>query len=202
MKTAVAAAALFLAAAAGLEAQDVLVELKDIDPTIVVDLKYATADNFMKEVLYRDARCFLQPEVAARLVRVQKRLRLEGKGLKIYDGYRPLAVQKRMFARFPHPGFVADPAKGSNHNRGAAVDAGLVDAEGRDLAMPSAYDEFSERSHIAYAGGTDAERMNRRLLQDAMQAEGFKPLESEWWHYDDPDCKTYPVLDIPIENLE
>ncbi len=182
-------------------AEDVLVELKDIEPSIGVDLKYATADNFMKEKLYSDARCFLRPEVAARLVRVQTRLRAKGLGLKIFDGYRPLAVQKKMFARFPYPGFVADPAKGSNHNRGAAVDVGLVDAAGKELPMPSAYDEFSERSHIAYAGGTAVESQNRQTLQDAMQAEGFKPLESEWWHFDDPDCKTYPVLDIPIESL-
>ena len=178
-----------------------LVEIKDLDSTIVLDIKYATADNFMKEILYPDARAFLQPRVAERLVRVQERLRAQGLGLKVFDGYRPLSVQKKMFARFPQPGFVADPAKGSNHNRGAAVDVGLVDATGHELPMPSRYDEFSERSHIRYAGGTAEELKNRGILQDAMKAEGFKPLETEWWHFDDPDWQQYPILDIPIEDL-
>jgi len=174
-----------------------LVEVQKVDPSIYVELKYKTADNFMNEVLYdADFRCFLRPEVAQRVARVQAHLRGQGYGLKIFDGYRPLSVQKRMFARFPQPGFVADPKKGSNHNRGAAVDLTLVDLEGNQLPMPSEYDEFSERAHIEYQGGSVQERKNRKILQQAMTQEGFRPLRSEWWHFDDPKAKTYAVLDI------
>ncbi|MBI2095049.1 MAG: M15 family metallopeptidase [Candidatus Omnitrophica bacterium] len=177
-----------------------LVEIQKIDPRIRTDIRYATADNFMKEILYPSARCFLRRETAAKLSRVQAALEKKGLGLKVFDGYRPLAAQKKMWARFPLEGFIANPAKGSNHNRGAAVDLTLVDREGRELPMPSAYDEFSERSRRDWAGGADAERKNRRVLEEAMHREGFAGLSTEWWHFDDTDAKNYPVLDISFED--
>ena len=168
-----------------------------------MDLRYTTADNFMKEPLYpQGARCFLRHETAARLSHVQEALERQGMGLKIFDGYRPLSVQKKMWARFPMEGYVANPAKGSNHNRGAAVDLALVDTEGHELAMPSAYDEFSERSHRDYSGGSKAALKNREILQKAMEKEGFHGISTEWWHFDDIDCKKYPVLDLPISEVE
>ncbi len=179
-----------------------LVDLKKIIPSIRVDIRYATADNFMKEVLYPEARCLLRKEVAEKLVRVQERLQSKGLGLKIFDGYRPLSVQKKMWARVPIEGYVANPAKGSNHNRGAAVDVTLVDASGQELPMPSAYDEFSEKAHRDYAGGTEAARENRRMLRDAMETEGFHGISTEWWHFDDADAKKYPVLDLPFSSVE
>ena len=166
-----------------------------------VDIRYATADNFMKEILYAEARCLLRREVAEKIVRVQKRLVEQGLSLKIFDAYRPLSVQKKMWAKFPLEGYVANPAKGSNHNRGAAVDVTLVDKEGKELSMPSAYDEFSEKAHAGYAGGTEAERQNRQTLKDAMEAEGFKGISTEWWHFDDIDAKNYPVLDLPLSSV-
>lgn len=180
-----------------------MVELKKLDPTIAVELKYATPHNFMNEVMYpEDARCFLLRETAERLLRVHRALASQGLGIKIFDGYRPLSIQKKMFARFPKPGYVADPKKGSNHNRGAAVDVTLVDlATGLELAMPSQYDEFSERSHLNYTGGTPEESENRRILQEAMAREGFKPISMEWWHFDDPQSSQYAVLDLPIEDV-
>jgi D-alanyl-D-alanine dipeptidase len=180
------------------EGEKLLVDIREVDPTILLDIKYATADNFMGEVLYDTARCFLRPQVAARLARAQTALRERGLGLKIFDGYRPHSVQVRMFERYPFPGYVADPKTGSNHNRGAAVDVGLVDASGRELAMPSKYDEFSERSHLDYAGGTEEERRNRAVLQDAMRDAGFMPITTEWWHFNDPDAASYAVLDVPL----
>ncbi len=164
-------------------------------------VRYATADNFMKEKLYPVARCFLRRETAAKLSRVQDSLGEAGLGLKIYDGYRPLSVQRKMWARFPFAGYVADPAKGSNHNRGAAVDVALVDSQGHELAMPSGYDEFSERSHRDYAAGSRAALKNREILREAMEKEGFRGISTEWWHFDDEDSKQYPVLDLPIESL-
>lgn len=179
-----------------------MVDIQALDPTILVDLKYATRDNFVGEQLYpRTARGYLQRGVAEALARVQARLRTQGYGLKVWDGYRPLAVQKKLWQRFPVPGFVANPAVGSNHNRGAAVDVTLVDLRGRELVMPTRYDEFSERAHRTYQGGAAKQRQHREILQEAMLAEGFTGLMSEWWHFDFQDPRRFPILDIPFEQL-
>ncbi|MBI4353392.1 MAG: M15 family metallopeptidase, partial [Candidatus Omnitrophica bacterium] len=175
-----------------------LVEVQKLDPGIRLDVRYAASDNFMGEALYPEARCFLQKETARKLVRAQWGLRQRGLGLKVFDGYRPLSVQKKMWAKFPREGYIANPAKGSNHNRGAAVDVTLVDEEGKELLMPSPYDEFSERSHRDYQGGSPQSLENRRILQEAMEKEGFAGLSTEWWHFDDRDAKRYPVLDAPF----
>lgn len=179
-----------------------LVDLSKEIPGLRFDIRYATEDNFVKEKLYPEARCLLRRETAAKLARVQNGLAEKGLSLKLFDGYRPLSVQKKLWEKYPVEGFVANPAKGSNHNRGAAVDLTLTDQEGNELPMPSAYDEFSERAHRDYAGGTDEERKNRGLLEEAMQKEGFIGLRSEWWHFDDVDAKKYPVLDLPFSSVE
>ena len=180
-----------------------LVEVQKINHDIRVDMRYITADNFMKEPLYpADARCFLRHEPAESLSRVQESLEKQGLGLKIFDGYRPLSVQKKMWAKFPLDGYVANPAKGSNHNRGAAVDLTLVDREGLELSMPSEYDEFSERAHRDYAGGTEAQRNNRHTLEEAMAREGFIGLRTEWWHFDDSNAKSYPLLDFSFSDVD
>jgi D-alanyl-D-alanine dipeptidase len=178
-----------------------LVPVQDVNPHIRVELRYATPDNFMKEILYPYfAACLLRREAVESLSRVQTALEARGLGLKIYDAYRPLSVQKKMWAKFPVEGYVANPAKGSNHNRGAAVDLTLVDLEtGKELPMPSAYDEFTERAHRDYAGGTPEQTKNRRILEEAMQKENFKGISTEWWHFDYKDAKSYPVLDISFE---
>lgn len=178
-----------------------LVDIQKVNPHIRIEIRYATSNNFMKEALYPEARCLLRSEVAQKLSRVQANLEKQGLGLKIFDGYRPLSVQKKMWAKFPLDGYVANPAKGSNHNRGAAVDLTLVGAEGHELPMPSPYDEFSERAHRDYLGGTPAETQNRKLLEDAMTQEGFHGISTEWWHFDDINCKSYPVLDLPFSSV-
>ncbi len=162
-------------------------------------MRYKTKDNFVGEPLYpADARLFLRKEAAEALMRVQKSLEKEGLGLKIFDGYRPLSAQKVMWAKYPVEGYVANPAKGSNHNRGMAVDLTLVDGTGAELPMPSGYDEFTERAHRDYAGGTEEQRKNRAILENAMHAEGFRGITTEWWHFDYKDAKSYPVLDSPF----
>lgn len=176
-------------------------DVKAIIPDIVVDLRYATPNNFTGTVLYDTARCFLRRTTAERLARVQERLRRRGLGLKIWDGYRPLSVQWKMWELVRDPKYVADPRKGSRHNRGAAVDVTLVDSLGNELEMPTGYDDFTEKAHRNWQGGSATARRNRQILEEAMRAEGFLPLPSEWWHFDDPDWREFDILDIPIREL-
>jgi D-alanyl-D-alanine dipeptidase len=181
---------------------EALVDIASADPRIIVDIRYATPDNFMHRVLYPVNRCLLRASAARRLSRVQDDLEMRGFGLKIHDGYRPLSVQKMMWQVMPNESFVANPAKGSRHNRGAAVDVTLVDRFGRDVPMPSSYDEFSERAGREYPGGTVCARYNRDTLLAAMQRRGFTTLKSEWWHFDAPGWRNYPVMDVPLADAD
>lgn len=181
-----------------------LVELVALDPTLRLDIRYAGPRNFLGTALYGQARAFLQRPAAEALVRVQRSLAGEGLGLLVHDGYRPWYVTKMFWdATPPHQRrFVADPAKGSRHNRGGAVDVTLVDREtGRELEMPSTYDEFSERAHPGYAGGSAAARANRDLLRRHMEAEGFTVHEYEWWHFDYRDASSYAIGNERFEDL-
>ena len=179
----------------------VLVDALDVDSTLVLDIRYATPRNFTGRALYPVARCLLRPDVAARLARVQERLRAEGLGLAVFDCYRPLSIQRALWDLVPDERYVANPAKGSRHNRAAAVDLTLVDAAGAQLPMPSEYDEFTPRSHRDYTGGEEAARANRERLERAMADEGFVGLPTEWWHFDAPGWERYPVLDVPLTVL-
>ncbi len=178
-----------------------LVDVQQVIPDIVVDLKYATTDNFTGQVLYEVPRCFLRRATAERLARVQARLRKQGLGLKIWDGYRPRSVQWKMWKLVPDSRYVADPRKGSRHNRGAAVDVTLVDSTGRELEMPTGFDDFTEKAHRDYQGCSETARRNRALLEAAMTAEGFVPLPTEWWHFDDPEWRKYELLDVSLSEL-
>lgn len=175
-----------------------LVDMGTYDPSIIQDIKYATTDNFTGQVLYPSARCLLREPVAARLARVQTQLKKQGLGLKVFDCYRPVTVQKKMWEVFPDENFVANPAGGSRHNRGASVDVGLVDSAGRELPMPSVFDEFSARSHLDYMAASTAALNNRQTLQNAMQQAGFLPVTTEWWHFDAPDWRNYDLLDADV----
>ncbi|HYP27394.1 MAG TPA: M15 family metallopeptidase [Blastocatellia bacterium] len=182
-----------------------LVELRKLDRTMRLDIRYATSNNFLGRPVYRQARAFLQRPAALALARVNRALRREGYGLVIHDGYRPWSVTKIFWDSTPEDKreFVADPSKGSRHNRGCAVDLSLFDLKtGRTVEMPSGYDEMTERSHINYAGGTAEQRRLRDLLRAAMEAEGFMVFEPEWWHYDYKDWKEYPILNIPFERIK
>jgi len=176
-----------------------LVELVRLDPTIKLDIRYATSNNFLGRPVYTEARAFLQRPAAEALVRANKSLRKKGYGLIIHDGYRPWSVTKIFWDATPEDKkqFVADPSQGSRHNRGCAVDLSLYDLKtGKEVVMPSEYDEMTDRSHINYAGGSDDQRRLRDLLRSAMEAEGFAVYEPEWWHYDYKDWKEYPILNI------
>jgi D-alanyl-D-alanine dipeptidase len=181
-----------------------LVEVAALDPTLKLDVRYATTANFMHRVLYSQPRVFLQREAASALVRAHRALRAQGYGLLLFDGYRPWRVTKMMWDETPRAqrDFVANPAKGSKHNRGCAVDLSLYDlASGREAEMPSAYDEFSPRADPGYAGGTGEQRARRDLLRRAMEAEGFTVEPNEWWHFNCRDWQAYPILDVPFEEL-
>lgn len=181
--------------------EDPLVEVASTDPRIRVRTVYATPDNFVGEVLYPVSRTYLRRSAMERLSRVQTRLEARGLGLIVYDGYRPWSVTKRMWEVVGDPDFVADPSRGSRHNRGMAVDCGLVDAAGRPVPMPTEFDAFVAEAR------SDAEvpepmRSNRDALIEAMEAEGFRVLGSEWWHFDAEGWEERALLDVPIEALE
>lgn len=181
-----------------------LVELVKLDRTIKLDIRYATSNNFLGRPVYKQARAFLQRPAAQALVRANKALRKKGYGLLIHDGYRPWSVTKAFWDATPadKKEFVADPAQGSRHNRGCAIDLSLFSLKtGKAVVMPSAYDEMTERSHINYAGGTDEQRRVRDLLRAAMEAEGFTVYEPEWWHYDYKDWKEYPIQNIAFSEI-
>lgn len=181
-----------------------LVELARLDPTIRLDIRYATAHNFMGRVLYPQARAFLQRPAAEALVRANSTLKPLGYCLLVFDGYRPWHITKQMWDHTP-PGkreFVADPQKGSRHNRGCAVDLSLWDiAANKEVAMPGEYDEMSPRSYAAYAGGTPTQRISRDLLRSTMEQAGFTVFPAEWWHFDYPDWKSYPIQNVPFNQL-
>jgi D-alanyl-D-alanine dipeptidase len=181
-----------------LSSDDPLVDVADVVPGVVIDIRYASDNNFLRRPLYATARCLLRASVARRLRAVSEDLAKRHLRLKVLDAYRPLSVQRQMWRILPDARYVADPATGSRHNRGAAVDVTLLGTDGRELEMPSGFDEFTIRAHRDYTGGTATARRNRRRLEEAMTRHGFVGLPTEWWHFDAPDWKRYPVLDRPL----
>jgi zinc D-Ala-D-Ala dipeptidase len=182
-----------------------LVELVMLDPTIKLDIRYATRNNFLGRAVYKQPRAFLQRPAAEALVRVNNRLRSQGFGLVVFDGYRPWSVTKVFWDVTPEDKkiFVADPSKGSRHNRGCAVDLSMmVLSSGELVRMPSEYDEMTERAHINYECATPEAKRLRGILRGAMEAEGFAVYEPEWWHYDYKDWKEYPILDLPFSAIK
>ncbi len=181
-----------------------LVELTSLDPSFKLDIRYASTQNFLGTPLYSQARAFLQRPAATALLRVQKSLAFEGYGLLIHDAYRPWYVTKIFWDATPpdlHK-FVADPAEGSRHNRGCAIDLTLYDLKtGRTIAMPSLYDETTERAYPSYTGGTTEERRMRDFLRQHMEAEGFTVYEFEWWHFDYRDWQSYAIQNVRFEDL-
>lgn len=181
-----------------------LVELVRLDSTIRLDVRYATGDNFLSVPVYTQARAFLQRPAAEALVRAHRRLAASGYGLLIHDGYRPWYVTKMFWDGTPEANhvFVADPSQGSRHNRGCAVDLTLYDlATGRAVRMTGGYDEMSDRSYPDYPGGTSKQRALREILREAMEAEGFRVYDAEWWHFDYQDWRTYRIGNQRFEEL-
>ena len=181
-----------------------LVEVVKLDPTIKLDIRYATPNNFLSTPMYSQARAFLERPAAQALARVQQALKEKGYGLLIHDAYRPWYVTKMFWDATPNDKkiFVANPAEGSRHNRGCAVDLTLYDLKtGAAVKMPSGYDEMSERAYADYTGGTPEERERRAILRQAMEKEGFTVYPQEWWHFDYKDWKEYPILNVRFEEI-
>jgi D-alanyl-D-alanine dipeptidase len=181
-----------------------LVEVTRLDPSIRLDVRYATNRNFLHWPVYSEPRVFLQRPAAEAVVRAQRALQPQGYGLVLYDGYRPWYVTMIFWDAVPldRHDYVADPAQGSKHNRGCAVDLGLVElGTGRPVPMPSDYDEFTERAHPDYAGGTAAQRAARDLLRRTMEAEGFTVDPGEWWHYDCQDWRHYRIGNVAFKDV-
>ncbi len=181
-----------------------LVELAMLDPAIHLDIRYASTNNFLSTPVYPEARAFMQRPAAEALVRVLHKLQPLGYGLLIHDAYRPWYVTKIFWDATPAEGkiFVADPRKGSKHNRGCAVDLTLYDlATGQPIEMPGLYDEMSPRSFPNFPGGTSLQRWHRDLLRRAMESEGFTVNEDEWWHFDYKEWKQYGIMNVAFESL-
>ena len=181
-----------------------LVELVTLDRTIKLDIRYARKDNFTGAAVYPEARAFLQAPAAEALLKAHRALRARGYGLLVFDGYRPWSVTRRFWELTPADKkvFVADPAKGSKHNRGCAVDLSMYDlATGREVTMPSPYDDMTEKAYATYDGGDAAARARREILRDAMEQEGFFVYTHEWWHFDYKDWREYPILDVPFSAI-
>jgi len=181
-----------------------LVELVKLDSTIRLEIRYATTNNFLGTRFYDQARAFMQRPAAEAVVRANQALRPLGYGLLIHDAYRPWYVTKMFWDATPLDTrwLVADPAQGSRHNRGAAVDLTLYDlSTGRPVEMPSTYDESTERAYAEYPGGTTRQRWHRALLRRVMEAEGFMVNQHEWWHFDHDSWRSYGINNVPFDEI-
>ncbi len=173
-----------------------LVDIKTINPSIIVDLRYATTHNFTKQKIYTSMTCFLHKDTAHALDTIQKELAKRQLGLKIWDGYRSLAAQKKLWTICPDANYVCPPHKGGRHTRGTAVDVTLVDLKNnKELAMPTEFDNFTRKAWSEYQELSDDVKKNRTLLHTLMKKHGFESLKTEWWHFDLKGWRQYPVID-------
>ena len=185
-------------ASGGARAQEGLVDVGALDPALVLDIRYARDDNFLGRAVYDEARCLLVPDAARRLLDAERALRTEGYRLLVWDCYRPLSVQREMWEILPDPTYVADPARGSRHNRGAAVDVGLLRLDGATVSWPTAHDDFTPRAHRDATDLPADAIAHRERLERAMKDAGWIPLPSEWWHFDAEGWEAYPIRDEPL----
>jgi D-alanyl-D-alanine dipeptidase len=178
---------------------EALVDVRHYAPKAILDIRYATPNNFTHERVYDVAACFLREATAERLSSVERNLLKKGLTLRIFDCYRPLSVQQKFWALVPDDRYVADPSKGSRHNRGAAVDLTIANLEtGKDLDMGTGFDDFSDKAHRNYSDLPPTVLANRLLLEQFMAEQGFSGLPTEWWHFDDKRWSEYPISDMPI----
>jgi D-alanyl-D-alanine dipeptidase len=179
-----------------------LIEIKKAVPGIKLDIRYATKNNFMKQVMYTQPRAFARRPVVEQLKKIQAELKVKGYGLKIYDAYRPYATTVAFYKKASDKNFVADPAWGSKHNRGCAVDLTLIDLKtGKEIPMPTPYDSFSPAAAPHYNKLPANVIKNRDFLLQTMHAHGFKVIYNEWWHFDFTGFQKYELMDIPFERL-
>jgi len=179
-----------------------LVEISKIAPAIQLDIRYATTNNFMHQRMYTQARAFARLPVVKALKAVEAELALQGLGLKIYDAYRPYAVTVQFYKKASDKNFVADPKKGSKHNRGCAIDLSLINLKtGKELDMPTPFDSFSPMAAADYPNLPAIVLQNRLTLKTAMERHGFRVLSNEWWHFDFIGWQNYELLDVPFGDL-
>jgi D-alanyl-D-alanine dipeptidase len=180
-----------------------MVPLRQYVPNVIFDWKYATTNNFTKQVLYTNPDAFMRIEAAEALHKVAIELQQHGFGLKIFDAYRPYAITKKMWEVVPDERYAANPAKGSGHNRGAAVDLTLYNLKtGEELEMPTPYDDFTEKAHLNYMQLTPTVLRNRTTLIDAMRKQGFLPLDTEWWHFYLPNAaQRFELMDLSFNEM-
>lgn len=176
-----------------------LVRIDELDDTIVLDLRYATDNNFTGETIYPAALALLQKGTAEKLVRANEEFQRYGYRIKIWDTYRPLSTQQILWNIVPDRRYVAHPENGSRHNRGAAVDITLVDEQGNELTMPTGFDDFTNMAARSFPHIPPEARVNMELLTEVMVRNGFTVIDSEWWHFDDSDWPNYPLLDVSLE---
>jgi D-alanyl-D-alanine dipeptidase len=181
-----------------------MIDLKIKVPGIVLDLRYSGTNNFMHSNLYGTvSTTYLRKPAASALVKVQAALRQKGLGLKIFDAYRPYSVTEKMWEPVKDDRYAADPKKGSGHNRGVAVDLTIIRLKtGQELEMGTGFDNFSDTAHHDFQNLPALVLQNRLLLKNLMEVNGFKALDTEWWHYSLPDAKDYELLDIPFSELK
>lgn len=179
-----------------------LIEIKKAIPDIILDIRYATRNNFMHQVMYKQARAFARKPVVEALKKIQKELKLKGYGLKVFDGYRPYAITIAFYQKASDKNFVANPAKGSKHNRGCAIDLTIVNLKtGKDVVMATPYDSFLPAAAANYEPVSNEVRKNRQFLINAMKKYNMNVLDNEWWHYDYSGWQSYELMDIPFEKL-
>lgn len=182
-----------------------LVELIKLDDSIKLDIRYATDNNFVGKKIYQETRAFLQRLAAASVVKIHQELKKQGLGLVIFDGYRPLSATKLFWeiTLGSKKKFVASPKHGSRHNRGCAVDLSLFDLQtGKNLDMPTNFDDFTPRAAIDYNDATEQQRTNREILRKVVEANGFKVYSAKWWHYDFQNCPESRILNIPFSEIK
>lgn len=172
------------------------VNVKTLDDSIVLDMKYASSDNFLKQSVYPCGECYLRQDTANALIKANQDFKQLGYRIKVFDCYRPLSVQKKMWQILPNATYVANPAKGSKHNRGAAVDLTLVDKQGKELDMGTPFDFFGQKAHHSYRQLPKNVLANRQLLKTVLAKYDFKPINSEWWHYDYRPQANAPIADF------
>ena len=193
-----------LKATAKIDSNKQMIDLKKIIPDVFLDLRYATKNNFMHTKLYPTiTTTYSRLPAAKALQKIQKELLQLGLGLKIFDAYRPYAVTEKMWEPIKDERYVADPKKGSGHNRGIAVDLTIINEKTKEeLLMGTGYDNFSDTAHQTFTALPEKIMQNRNLLKNIMEKYGFKAFETEWWHYSLPDPLSYEILDIPFKKLK
>lgn len=180
-------------------ADSTFVALKKVDSTFHFDLKYATKNNFLKEQVYECDDCLLRFATIKQLAKANNEFKKLGYAINFFDCYRPLSIQKKMWKIYPDKRYVADPKKGSNHNRGTAVDITLIDSLGNELAMGTEFDHFGKEAHHVYQNLPKEVLENRKLLKYVMETNGFWSITSEWWHYNLNASYLYSISDFKTE---